>query len=128
MRRAPLAFIATLAACSNSDRPAPRLDDAAPVVLVDAAPVPVPVPIEADGGTTPTPAPVGPDAASPGAAPSAAAPLLPLLAQFTAPDVPARGPKESPPTPRSWMAPAMPPMHPGRGLAQHPMLYAGEGF
>ena len=55
-------------------------------------------------------------------------PLLGLLSQFTAPDVPMQGPKESPPIARSWVAPATPPMHPGNGLAQHPMLYAGEGF
>ena len=35
---------------------------------------------------------------------------------------------ESPPTPRSWTAPATLPMHPGKGLAEHPFLYAGEGF
>jgi hypothetical protein len=60
--------------------------------------------------------------------PTGPAPLLPLLAQFTAADVPAKGPQESPPTPRSWTAPATLPMHPGKGLAEHPFLYAGEGF
>jgi hypothetical protein len=67
-------------------------------------------------------APMG-DGGAPGTAP-----LLALLGQFTAADVPARGPMESPPTPRSWTAPATLPMQPGMGLAQHPMLYAGEGF
>lgn len=67
-------------------------------------------------------------ASRPDAGPTGPAPLLALLGQFTAADVPARGPMESPPTPRSWMAPATLPMQPGNGLAQHPFLYAGEGF
>lgn len=57
---------------------------------------------------------------------SADAPLLALLAQFTAPDVPAQGPAEVP-TERNWPEPAHLPATPGRGLAQHSMLYAGEG-
>jgi hypothetical protein len=60
--------------------------------------------------------------------PTGATPLLSLLPQFTALDVPAMGPKESPPIARGWVAPATPPMQPGNGLAQHPMLYAGEGY
>jgi hypothetical protein len=55
-------------------------------------------------------------------------PLLALLSQFTAPNVPMMGPKESPPIARGWMPPATVPMHPGMGLAQHPMLFAGEGY
>ncbi len=58
---------------------------------------------------------------------AADAPLLKVLEQFTAPGVPATGEHEIA-TPRNWEAPAeAPPARPGRGLAQHPMLYAGEG-
>jgi outer membrane protein assembly factor BamB len=61
------------------------------------------------------------------AAEPTAAPLLPLLARFTAPGVPALGPAEVAAT-RNWDAPTTPaPARPGRGLAQHPMLYGGEG-
>jgi hypothetical protein len=56
------------------------------------------------------------------------APMLPVLAQFTAPNIPALGPSEPGPTPRSWPEPTSAPLLPGRGLAQHPMLYAGEGY
>ena len=56
-------------------------------------------------------------------------PLMDLLSLFTAPDVPEYGPGEIPcsiprfdpkaePTPENW---------PGDGLAQHTMLYVGEG-
>lgn len=62
-----------------------------------------------------------------GAADASAAPLLKILDQFTAADVPAMGPAEVA-TPRSWDAPTTPPANrPGHGLAEHPMLYAGEG-
>jgi hypothetical protein len=56
------------------------------------------------------------------------APLLPILEAFTAPDVPATGPKEGPAPARPWPLPTVMPMLPGTGLAQHPMLYAGEGY
>lgn len=56
------------------------------------------------------------------------APLLKLLDRFTAPDVPAMGPSETAVPPRSWPDPAALPERPGHGLAQHPMLYAGEGY
>jgi outer membrane protein assembly factor BamB len=56
------------------------------------------------------------------------APLLPLLAQFTAPDVPALGPTEPGPTPRGWPEPTSAPTWPGNGIGQHPMLYVGEGY
>lgn len=57
-----------------------------------------------------------------------AAPLRSALAQFTAPDVPATGPAEIA-TERTWPDPtAAAPAWPGHGLAQHPMLYAGEGY
>jgi hypothetical protein len=59
----------------------------------------------------------------------AASPLSAVLDRFTAPDVPATGPKEVAQE-RSWPAePATPqPAWPGGGLARHDMLYAGEGF
>jgi hypothetical protein len=68
------------------------------------------------------------------AAPAAAqdAPLLKILDQFTAPDVPALGSAEPGPTTRTWWDPATnpstQPTPPGNGIAQHPMLYAGEGY
>jgi hypothetical protein len=60
-------------------------------------------------------------------------PLLKVLDQFTAPDVPALGPTEPGPTTRTWWDPttnpsSITPNLPGRGIAQHPMLYAGEGY
>src|SRR5437762_920340 len=60
------------------------------------------------------------------------APLLKILDQFTAPDVPAQGPAEPGPTTRNWWDPTTVPSAStlpapvGNGLAQHPMLYAGE--
>jgi hypothetical protein len=60
------------------------------------------------------------------------APLLKILDQFTASDVPERGPSEPGPTPRTWWDPTtVPSTQPapiGDGLGQHPMLYAGEGY
>src|SRR4051812_500531 len=57
------------------------------------------------------------------------APLLKVLDQFSAADVPALGPGEAGPTTRSWAEPSSSPVDlPGKGLAQHPMLYAGEGY
>lgn len=55
------------------------------------------------------------------------APMLKVLDLFTAPDIPALGPAEVA-VERNWDAPATLPARPGRGLAQHPMLYAGEGY
>lgn len=55
-------------------------------------------------------------------------PLLKVLQQFAAPDVPALGPSESAPIARTWPEPETAVDVPGRGLAQHPMLYAGEGY
>jgi hypothetical protein len=61
------------------------------------------------------------------AADSPSAPWLKVLGQFTAADVPATGPAEIA-VARNWDAPATPPpARPGHGLAEHPMLYAGEG-
>ena len=62
------------------------------------------------------------------AGPPPASPLLRVLDRFTAPNVPANGPAEGAPIPRNWPEPVTIPEHPGRGLAQHPMLYAGEGY
>jgi hypothetical protein len=55
-------------------------------------------------------------------------PMLAVLPQFTAPDVPARGPAEAAPISRGWTAPGTLPTWPGNGIAQHPMLYVGEGY
>ncbi len=55
-------------------------------------------------------------------------PLLSILSRFTAADVPALGPAEPAATPQTWPEPVILPARPGRGLAQHPMLYAGEGL
>jgi hypothetical protein len=58
---------------------------------------------------------------------SRATPLMGLLARFTAPDVPAMGPGETAVAPRTWDQP-IPSGLPGNGMAQHPMLYVGEGY
>jgi len=57
----------------------------------------------------------------------AGSPLLSILNRFSAPDIPALGPDEHP-VDRTWPEPTTAVAHPGRGLAQHPMLYAGEGY
>ena len=59
--------------------------------------------------------------------PSSATPLMALLDRFSAPDVPALGPAETEVAPRKWDQP-IPQGLPGRGLAEHPMLYIGEGY
>jgi hypothetical protein len=51
-----------------------------------------------------------------------ASPLMAVLDRFVSPNVPALGPDEPGPTPRTWPEPASTPELPGRGLAQHPML------
>ncbi len=61
------------------------------------------------------------------AAEGSSSPLIPLLKQFTAPDVPEMGPAEIA-QPRNWTAPETPPAWPGGGLARHSMLFAGEGY
>ncbi len=60
---------------------------------------------------------------------SGSTPMLSILDQFTAPDVPAIGPSERPIDPPTWISlPAMETAKfPGNGAAQHPMLYIGEG-
>ncbi|MGB7744287.1 MAG: hypothetical protein WBL41_16080, partial [Terracidiphilus sp.] len=55
------------------------------------------------------------------------APLMKLTPRFTAPDVPAMGPGETE-VPPLKPAKLTPPGLPGNGLAQHPMLYIGEGY
>jgi hypothetical protein len=54
-------------------------------------------------------------------------PLMALIGRFTAADVPAIGPAETDVAPRNWDQP-IPPGLPGNGMAQHPMLYVGEGY
>ncbi len=58
--------------------------------------------------------------------PRGAKPLLKVLPLFTAPNVPEMGPEEIEATPLKDVM-AFPPGLPGRGMAQHPMLYVGEG-
>jgi hypothetical protein len=53
--------------------------------------------------------------------------LVSILGRFTAPNVPAFGPNEHP-VDRNWTDPTNLVEHPGHGIAQHPMLYAGEGY
>ena len=55
------------------------------------------------------------------------APLMRILSRFTAAGVPAQAPAESEVAPRRWDK-AAPPGLPGNGMAQHPMLYIGEGY
>jgi hypothetical protein len=54
-------------------------------------------------------------------------PLMALLDRFTAADVPAIGPAEVAVAPLKWDQP-IPSGLPGNGMAQHPMLYIGEGY
>ena len=51
-----------------------------------------------------------------------------VVEQFTNANVPTRGPAEGEPVPHNWPEPTSVPSLPGNGLAQHPMLYAGEGY
>ena len=55
-------------------------------------------------------------------------PLMGLLDRFTAADVPVLGPAETEVPPPKWTKAPTPPNLPGNGLAQHPMLYAGESY
>jgi hypothetical protein len=59
-----------------------------------------------------------------------ATPCMAVLGKFTAPDVPAFGPAEAEVPPGRWTTNAMaaPAGLPGNGMAQHPMLYIGEGY
>jgi hypothetical protein len=56
----------------------------------------------------------------------AAAPLMALLDRFTAPNVPAMAPSETEVKPLTGKP--QPEGLPGNGMAQHPMLYIGEGY
>ncbi len=61
--------------------------------------------------------------------PSSATPLMGLLNQFTASDVPILGPEENEVPVKKWDSSVpVPPNLPGNGIAQHPMLYIGEGY
>ena len=68
-------------------------------------------------------------AASPGAmnSPAKSTPALDVLPLFTAADVPAFGPAEIAVDPPSWAVSPPDASLPGKGLAQHPMLFVGEG-
>lgn len=57
-----------------------------------------------------------------------ATPCMDVLPLFTAADVPAMGPHETTSPAGSWTNGITPPNLPGRGLAQHPMLFIGEGY
>jgi len=59
--------------------------------------------------------------------PSDATPLMRLLDRFTAAGVPKMGPAEIEAPPLKWDKP-IPSGLPGNGMAQHPMLYVGEGY
>jgi hypothetical protein len=61
---------------------------------------------------------------TPNAKPS---PLISQLTRFSAPGVPDLGPAEAAVAPRTWDKP-IPSGLPGNGMAQHPMLYVGEGY
>jgi hypothetical protein len=62
------------------------------------------------------------------APPSDATPLMSVLDRFTAADVPAMGPAEIELKPRKPSTRPVPTGLPGKGLAQHAMLYVGEGY
>ena len=55
-------------------------------------------------------------------------PCMDVLDRFTSPDVPAMGPDETVTPPGHWLDVPSPADLPGKGLAQHPMLYLGEGY
>jgi hypothetical protein len=60
--------------------------------------------------------------------PALAAPSVDsILSRFTGPDIPALGAEEQPVN-RNWPVFSVAVELPGRGIAQHPMLYAGEGY
>ncbi len=57
---------------------------------------------------------------------STAAPLMDLLDRFTAPDVPALAPSETPV--KKLSGKPQPDGLPGKAMAEHPMLVIGEGY
>jgi hypothetical protein len=65
---------------------------------------------------------------TPAAKPSSATPCMAQLDRFTAPDVPAMGPAETASPLTTWTNAPTPAGLPGKGLAQHPMLYVGENY
>jgi hypothetical protein len=69
-----------------------------------------------------------PEAATQTAAPSSATPCMDVLYKFTAPNVPALASSEAEVKPRKPYTNSPPTDLPGNGLAQHPMLYVGEGY
>src|SRR5579859_3515326 len=63
-----------------------------------------------------------------GAEPAKVTSAMDVLPLFTAENVPTVGPEEIPIDPPNWtFSPGEAGGLPGRGLAQHPMLYIGEG-
>ncbi len=60
--------------------------------------------------------------------PASSTPLIALLDQFTAADVPTSGPAEIEVPPRKPSTRPIPTDLPGGGLSQHSMLYVGEGY
>lgn len=59
---------------------------------------------------------------------SSAKPLIAVIDRFSASDVPAQGRGEAPAPVGHWTNAPTPVDLPGNGLAQHPMLYIGEGY
>jgi len=59
---------------------------------------------------------------------SKSTPCMAQLGLFTAPNVPAMGPAETNAPIGGWTNGVTPPDLPGKGLAQHPMLYVGENY
>ena len=59
---------------------------------------------------------------------TASTPLMSILSRFTAPEVPALGSAEEEVPPRKPADQPAPENLPGKGLAEHPMLYIGEGY
>jgi hypothetical protein len=68
----------------------------------------------------------GPAGAAP--KPASTTPCMAVLDRFTAPNVPAMGPDETGSPVGNWTNGITPPDLPGRGLAQHSMLYVGENY
>jgi len=65
---------------------------------------------------------------TPTAASSSTTPCMDALSRFTAADVPVVGPDETFSPAGKWTNGVTPSNLPGKGLAQHPMLYVGENY
>jgi hypothetical protein len=65
---------------------------------------------------------------TPGTATSSATPCMAQLGRFNTADVPAMGPTEIKSPAGKWTNAVTPGDLPGKGLAQHPMLYVGENY